>query len=168
MASRSVDFLRWRWGGSPRSEATEQNGRTATLRDRMHRQQQRPVDQSEPPRRHSPGPTPALTEEQKAELKALVVQGPDPAVDNVVRWRCVDLRQKVADRFKVDVHDASSTRRAARLCRPRSTLAGAPPQAGCGAGGEAHDAVRQRGGRDRRFAEAWSVSAEVHRRTRKD
>ena len=37
-----------------------------------------------------------------AELKALVVQGPDPAVDNVVRWRCVDLRQKVADRFNVD------------------------------------------------------------------
>ena len=42
-----------------------------------------------------------------AELKALVVQGPDPAVDNVVRWRCVDLRQKVADRFKVDVHEST-------------------------------------------------------------
>jgi hypothetical protein len=28
-----------------------------------------------------------------AELKALVTKGPDPEKDNVVRWRCPDLRE---------------------------------------------------------------------------
>jgi hypothetical protein len=32
-----------------------------------------------------------------AELKALVIAGPDPEKDGVVRWRCVDLRVKIAD-----------------------------------------------------------------------
>ena len=36
-----------------------------------------------------------------AELKALVVNGPDPETDRVVRWRCVDLRDKIAQRFSV-------------------------------------------------------------------
>ena len=92
--------------GRPRTEAAEQNGMDRqTLRDWVHRYNSSGVDSLKS--RRSPGPTPALTEEQMAELKALVVQGPDPAVDNVVRWRCVDLRQKVADRFKVDVHEST-------------------------------------------------------------
>jgi hypothetical protein len=33
-----------------------------------------------------------LTKAQKAELRDLVVEGPDPATHKVVRWRCVDLR----------------------------------------------------------------------------
>jgi transposase len=92
--------------GRPRTEAAEQNGMDRqTLRDWVHRYNSSGVDSLKS--RRSPGPTPALTEEPMAELKALVVQGPDPAVDNVVRWRCVDLRQKVADRFKVDVHEST-------------------------------------------------------------
>jgi hypothetical protein len=47
---------------------------------------------------------PALTEQQRAELRELVVKGPDPATDKVVRWRCVDLRTVVAQRFSVTVH----------------------------------------------------------------
>ena len=39
------------------------------------------------------------------ELKALVLQGPDPDNDKVVRWRCVDLRNEVARRFAVTVHE---------------------------------------------------------------
>jgi hypothetical protein len=35
-------------------------------------------------------------EQQRAELRELVVKGPDPATDKVVRWRCVDLRIVVA------------------------------------------------------------------------
>ena len=54
--------------------------------------------------RHGPGVPPALNAQQMAELKALVVAGPDPEKDNVVRWRCVDLRQEVARRFTVTVH----------------------------------------------------------------
>jgi len=48
------------------------------------------------------GPAPLLNEAQMAELLALVVNGPDPEVDRVVRWRCVDLREQVARRFSVD------------------------------------------------------------------
>ena len=42
-----------------------------------------------------------------AELKALVIKGPDPATDKVVRWRCLDLRQEVARRFDVEVHEST-------------------------------------------------------------
>jgi transposase len=44
-----------------------------------------------------------LSEAQMAELKALVIKGPDPETDQVVRWRCVDLRDEVARRFTVTV-----------------------------------------------------------------
>lgn len=54
--------------------------------------------------RTSPGRAPLLTAEQKAELRALVVAGPDPERDAVVRWRCVDLRTEIARRFAVRVH----------------------------------------------------------------
>jgi hypothetical protein len=38
-----------------------------------------------------------------AELKALVLKGPDPATHGVGRWRCVDLREEVARGFTVEV-----------------------------------------------------------------
>ncbi len=40
-----------------------------------------------------------------AELKALAIKGPDPEKDQVVRWRCVDLRREVARRFAVTVSE---------------------------------------------------------------
>ncbi len=46
-----------------------------------------------------------LSEAQIAELLALVVKGPDPERDRVVRWRCVDLRDEVERRFEVRVHE---------------------------------------------------------------
>jgi transposase len=39
-----------------------------------------------------------------AALKELVVNGPDPATDGVVRWRCIDLRDKIEQHFAVSVH----------------------------------------------------------------
>jgi transposase len=76
-----------------------------TLRDWVHRYNEGGVAslQSRP----SPGRTPLLTPEQKAELKALVVAGPDPERDKVVRWRCVDLRAEVARRFGVEVREGT-------------------------------------------------------------
>ena len=50
---------------------------------------------------------PALSEAQKAELRELVIQGADPAIHQVVRWRCVDLRAEVASRFSVEVHEGT-------------------------------------------------------------
>jgi transposase len=38
-----------------------------------------------------------------AELRELVVAGPDPETHKVVRWRCVDLRAEVARRYAVSV-----------------------------------------------------------------
>jgi hypothetical protein len=38
-----------------------------------------------------------------AELRELVLAGPVPKQHKVVRWRCLDLRQEVAQRFKVTV-----------------------------------------------------------------
>ncbi len=42
-----------------------------------------------------------------AELRALVVKGPDPERDKVVRWRCVDLLAEVKRRFSVEVHEST-------------------------------------------------------------
>ena len=52
-----------------------------------------------------PGPAFRLTAEQMAELAALVERGPDPVVDHVVRWRRVDLRRVIAERWGVTFHE---------------------------------------------------------------
>jgi transposase len=54
-----------------------------------------------------PGPVPSLNDQQMAELRALVVAGPDPEKDGVVRWRCVDLREQIIRRFSVSFHERS-------------------------------------------------------------
>jgi transposase len=76
-----------------------------TLRDWVHRYNNKGVDglKSE----INPGRTPYLNVEQKAELKELVVKGPDPNLHQVVRWRCLDLREEVARRFSVNVHEST-------------------------------------------------------------
>ena len=38
-------------------------------------------------------------------LKELVVAGPEPERDGVVRWRCIDLRAAIAARYEVTVHE---------------------------------------------------------------
>jgi transposase len=53
------------------------------------------------------GRPPSLNEAQMAELKELVIKGPDPETDGVVRWRCVDLRAKIAEHFSVTFHKRS-------------------------------------------------------------
>lgn len=51
------------------------------------------------------GRRPYLSDAQMAELKALTIKGPDPETDQVVRWRCIDLRAEVARRFTVTVSE---------------------------------------------------------------
>ena len=92
--------------GRPRTEAAKQNGMDRqTLRDWVHRYNASGIDGLKS--RASPGRTPALSEEQRAELKALVIAGPDPVQNKVVRWRCADLREEVARRFNVVVHEST-------------------------------------------------------------
>lgn len=51
------------------------------------------------------GPEPRLSPAQKAELAEIVETGPDPAVDGVVRWRRVDLKKVIEERFGVAYHE---------------------------------------------------------------
>jgi putative transposase len=89
--------------GKSRSEAAEQSGmERQTLRDWVHRYNTQGVAGLSS--RVGPGPPRLLNAAQMAELKALVVNGPDPETDTVVRWRCVDLRDKIEQRFSVRVH----------------------------------------------------------------
>jgi putative transposase len=48
------------------------------------------------------GPTTRLSAAQKAELTRIVEMGPDRAVDGVVRWRRIDLKRVITERFGVD------------------------------------------------------------------
>ena len=67
-----------------------------TLRDWVHRYNEKGI--SGLSSRPTPGRSPKLTEGQMAALKAVVLAGPDPAVDSVVRWRVVDLCRWVEER----------------------------------------------------------------------
>jgi transposase len=90
--------------GATRAEAARQTGMDRqTLRDWVHRFNDIGVEGLIA--RKSPGPTPKLTKEQMVELHRLVIDGPDPTVHKVVRWRCVDLRAEVARRFSVTVDE---------------------------------------------------------------
>lgn len=90
--------------GSSRLDAARQAGMDRqTLRDWVHRYNETGIGGlvSLP----TPGPTPKLSQAQLDELRALVVAGPDAEVHEVVRWRCVDLRDEVTRRFGVTVSE---------------------------------------------------------------
>jgi transposase len=88
--------------GQSRHEAAERAGMDRqTLRDWVHRYNTEGVAGLRSIR--IGGHPASLTEAQMAELRELTVKGPDPENDNVVRWRCVDLRDEVARRFSVTV-----------------------------------------------------------------
>jgi len=92
--------------GMNRTEAARIGGMDRqTLRDWVHRFNQHGPDgllDVKPP-----GRRPKLSDEQKEALKQLVEAGPDPEKDGVVRWRCVDLKRVVGQRFGVDLSEVS-------------------------------------------------------------
>jgi transposase len=90
--------------GMSRTDAARSCGMDRqTLRDWVHRYNAAGIaGLADAPRGGRP---PALTGEQMAELRGLVLSGPDPARDGVVRWRCVDLCDQIAERFDVEVHE---------------------------------------------------------------
>jgi transposase len=51
----------------------------------------------------------------QAKLKEIIIAGPDPETDGVVRWRCVDLQAVIARDFKVAVSEATVGRLLHRL-----------------------------------------------------
>ncbi len=95
--------------GRSRAEAAEIGGMDRqTLRDWVHR------FNAEGPEglldRKTDGPPPKLTSEQKAELTAIVEAGPDRQETGLVRWRRVDLKVVIEDRFGVVYHERSVSR----------------------------------------------------------
>ena len=50
------------------------------------------------------GPKPRLSEEHLAQFAKIVEVGPDREIDGVVRWRRIDLKRVIAERFGVDFH----------------------------------------------------------------
>jgi transposase len=89
--------------GHSRTDAAQMNGMDRqTLRDWVHRYNSDGVVGLIS--RVGAGPAPVLNKAEMAELRALVLDGPDPDIDEVVRWRCIDLRDKVAQRYGVYVH----------------------------------------------------------------
>ncbi|MGB3582535.1 MAG: helix-turn-helix domain-containing protein, partial [Roseiarcus sp.] len=50
------------------------------------------------------GPKSRLSTEQRAEFARIVEAGPDREKDGVVRWRRIDLKRVIAERFGVDFH----------------------------------------------------------------
>jgi transposase len=63
----------------------------------------------------APGARPKLTPEQQAELRGIVEAGPDIETDGVVRWRCVDLKRVIGQRFGVEIDEVSIGRLLKRL-----------------------------------------------------
>jgi transposase len=80
-----------------------------------------------------PGRTPRLSTAQLAEVKAIVLAGPDLEKHGVVRWRCVDLQGVIADRFGVRFHEATVGKLLGKLnltrLQPRPAHPGKSPEA---------------------------------------
>src|SRR5690348_16402498 len=90
--------------GCSRGAAARQSGMDRqTLCDWVHRYNAEGIDGLTS--RKSRGRRPVLTEEQMQELKALVIEGPDLEKHQVVRWRCCDLREEMASRYEIKVHE---------------------------------------------------------------
>ncbi len=50
---------------------------------------------------------PRLAEAQRSEVAKWVEDGPDLKTDGVVRWRCADLRDRIAAKFNIHLHERS-------------------------------------------------------------
>lgn len=88
--------------GASRADAARLAGMDRqTLRDWVHRYNQLGVDGLIS--RNAPGAAGKLTEAQMREVRQWVLDGPDPKIHQVIRWRCVDLCAEVERRFEVTV-----------------------------------------------------------------
>ena len=103
--------------------------------------------------RPKPGRAPKLTEGQMASLKAIVLAGPDPAADQVGRWRIVDLCRYVEERWDVSYSETGMLR-LSMVARPE------PPQDPAAPPAERREgpASLQKGG----FAACLNEIAEAH------
>lgn len=90
--------------GASRAEAARCGGMDRqTLRDWVHRFNDQGPDGLV--NRKSAGPKSRLDADQRAQLKEIVLTGPDLEKDGIVRWRRIDLKEVVKKRFGVDYNE---------------------------------------------------------------
>jgi transposase len=90
--------------GHSREDAAESCGMDRqTLRDWVHRYNAEGI--AGLANRHAPGPVPRLSAEQEAAVARWVEDGPELERDGVVRWRCVDLQDRIEREFAVSLHE---------------------------------------------------------------
>ena len=88
------------YDGMSRTEAAKVGGMDRqTLRDWAHRFNEEGPEGLK--HRSGAGRPRLLTQEQMSELSVIVETGPDPEVDGVVRWRRIDLKRVIEERFGV-------------------------------------------------------------------
>jgi len=113
--------------GVSRETAARQCGMDRqTLRDWVHRYNRVGVSglADLPP----PGRPGRLSDEQFQAFEAIVLRGPDPEKDGVVRWRCSDLKARLAAEFGVEYHERSVGKLLARIGMRRLAPRPAHPQ----------------------------------------
>ncbi len=122
-AGRTLDARASRWmlalalvmEGQNRETAARQCGMDQqTLRDWVHHYNADGLTGLSD-RPHGGGACAKLTQAQAASVAAWVRAGPDLATDGVVRWRVVDLRQRIAREFGVELHERSVGKLVRRL-----------------------------------------------------
>ena len=119
--------------GKTRAEAARIGGMDRqTLRDWVHAINAKGPDGLI--NRKAPGRKPKLTAEQRDEVRTIVETGPDPEVDGVVRWRCIDLRGITVGR------STERWRRSGSERFPRRPSRGATSVLRSGGGGTVHPA----------------------------
>ena len=104
-STRAVGFCRWRRFGTGWTEARRRRSaawiarRCATGSTASTPRGRRACIDN-----RTEGPKPRLSEEQLAQFAKIVEAGPDREKDGVVRWRRIDLKRVIAERFGVDFH----------------------------------------------------------------
>ncbi len=126
-ASRRMLALALVMEGESRETAARQCGMDRqTLRDWVHRYNAAGVTGLSD-RPHGGGARSKLTAAQEATLAEWVRTGPD--IDGVVRWRVIDLRQRIAREFKVELHERSVGKLLRRLRFRRMSVRPRHPEA---------------------------------------
>jgi len=100
--------------GADRASAARSCGMDRqTLRDWVHRYNEEGFDGLL--NRKPSGPVCRLTPAQEKTFAQWVEDGPDPDTDGVVRWRRIDLKEKIAEEFGVDFHERTVGKLLAKL-----------------------------------------------------